>query len=62
MNKAVKNVLISEQDIYVKVKELGKEISAKFDGEELVVISILKGALVFTADLIRELSADLVLD
>lgn len=42
MNKAVKNVLISEQDIDVKVKELGKEISAKFDGEELVVISILK--------------------
>ena len=62
MNKAVKNVLISEQDMDVKVKELGKEISAKFDGEELVVISILKGALVFTADLIRELSADVVLD
>ncbi len=62
MNKAVKNVLISEEQIELKVQELGREISAKFQDEELVVISILKGALVFTADLIRELSADVVLD
>lgn len=62
MNNAVKKVLISESDIEKKVQELGAQISACYGEEELVVISILKGALVFTADLIRRIKCDVVLD
>ena len=62
MNKAVKRVLIAESDIEGKLKELGEKISRCYGDEEVVVISILKGALVFTADLIRRLECDVVLD
>ena len=62
MNKAVKRVLISENDIEKKLYELGQKISECYGEEEVVVISILKGALVFTADLIRKLKCDVVLD
>lgn len=62
MNKAVKRVLISENDIEKKLCDLGQKISECYGEEEVVVISILKGALVFTADLIRKLKCDVVLD
>ena len=62
MNKAVKRVLISENDIEKKLCDLGQKISDCYGEVEVVVISILKGALVFTADLIRKLKCDVVLD
>ena len=50
-------VLISEKEIKKRVKELGKEIPEHFSGK-IVVLSLLKGAFVFTADLIREIEAE----
>ncbi len=47
-------VLIKEERIKEKIKELAKEISSDFNGE-ILVVGILKGAFIFTADLVREL-------
>lgn len=49
----IQEILLTEQDIGKKVHELAGQISKDYTGKELVVISILKGAMVFTADLIR---------
>lgn len=46
-------VLISEQDIQTKVKELAARISRDYKDRELLLVGILKGAFVFLADLCR---------
>ena len=49
---------IAQEQIQVKVRELGEQISKKFDGKELIAICILKGSFVFYSDLIRHLRGD----
>lgn len=59
MSTPRKEVLITKEDIAEKVAQLGAEISESYQleaGESLVVISLLKGAIPFTADLIRHLT------
>ena len=48
-------VLISEQQLRQRVTELGAAITQHYQGEELWVIGVLKGAFMFTADLVRTL-------
>lgn len=48
-----KKVLFSAEEINNKVKELGKKITEDYAGKDIVVISLLKGSFVFTADLVR---------
>ncbi|MCB0366775.1 MAG: hypoxanthine phosphoribosyltransferase [Bdellovibrionaceae bacterium] len=52
--------LISEEALTAKVKEIGKALSDKYHGEDLVAICVLKGSFMFYADLIREIDTDLV--
>ncbi len=50
-------ILFSEDQIAAKVSELAAEISRDYNAlEDLVVVGVLKGAFVFTADLVRKLS------
>jgi hypoxanthine phosphoribosyltransferase len=57
---------ISSEEIAKKVKELGCDISANYPDltgdNPLVVISVLKGSFIFTADLIREIDLPVVVD
>ncbi len=61
MHEDIERVLFSEEQIRARVKELGAQISRDFAGSVPVVIGILKGAIIFYADLLREcdLSAQL---
>lgn len=54
--------LLSEQKIAERVKELGTRIKTDYDGRELLVIAILHGALVFAADLVRQIRLPLEMD
>jgi hypoxanthine phosphoribosyltransferase len=49
-------ILYSRDEIDVRVKEMGKELSQQYKGRDLVIVSLLRGSFVFTADLSRELS------
>lgn len=62
MDGKVKEVLLEEADIQKKVKELGDRISQDYQGRELLVIGILKGALIFMADLVRNISLPVTID
>ncbi len=57
------SLLIKEDDIKRRVRELGREIEEDFkDSQDLVVVGLLKGAFVFVADLIREIGLPLRVD
>ncbi|HEY4543321.1 MAG TPA: hypoxanthine phosphoribosyltransferase [Tissierellaceae bacterium] len=55
-------VLFTREDISKRVRELGEEITKDYDGKEILVISLLKGAFVFTADLVREINLPVEID
>jgi len=46
-------VIISEEKLKERVRELGREISADFRGKDPIIVSILRGGFIFTADLVR---------
>ncbi len=51
--KKIKRVLISEDEIRAAVKKAGEEIDASYDGRPILLVSILKGAFIFMADVMR---------
>jgi hypoxanthine phosphoribosyltransferase len=58
----IQEILVTEQAIAAKVEELASQISRDYAGKDLVLISILKGAIVFTADLMRRIRFPVTLD
>ena len=52
----IKRVLITEEEIAAAIKEAGKKISDSYDGRPILLVSILKGAFVFMADLCRAIT------
>jgi hypoxanthine phosphoribosyltransferase len=57
-----RELILSRQEIAAKVAELGAAISRDYAGGQLVVIGVLKGAFVFTADLVRVIELPLEID
>ena len=55
-NNRIKNVLITKEEIQDAIKKAGKAISDSYDGRPILLVSILKGAFVFLADLCREIT------
>jgi hypoxanthine phosphoribosyltransferase len=58
----LETVLVSEKDIKKRVKKLGSELAAAYGDEEITVVSIINGAILFTADLLREIPNPIRLD
>ena len=58
MEDVVETVLIPEDKIKERVKELGAQISKDYKGKTLTVVCILRGASLFFVDLVRELDLD----
>lgn len=52
-NSKIKRVLISEEEIQTKIKEVGERLSREYEDKPLLLVTILKGAFVFLADLQR---------
>ncbi len=55
-------VLFSKEQIEKRVKEVGEQISKDYKGKKLMVICVIKGAFIFTADLVRAIDLDLEID
>ena len=53
MRDDIQTVLVTEEQLRAKVAELGARISRDYAGKDLLLVSILKGAVVFMADLMR---------
>ncbi len=62
MTNDIQEILLDEETISRRVSALGAEIDVHYEGEEILLITLLDGAIVFTADLIRNLRRPLRLD
>jgi hypoxanthine phosphoribosyltransferase len=62
MQQDIKEILISEAELAAKVKALGAEISRDYTGKKLLLVSVLKGSIVFMADLMRAISVPVEVD
>ena len=62
MEEYIANVLISQAELAKRVAELGAEITRDYKGKKLLILGILKGAVPFMADLIREIKLPLTYD
>ena len=58
----ITKTMLTEEEIKARVAELGKQIEKDFEGQDLLVVGILKGASVFVADLIRNINLDVNMD
>ena len=53
MEQDILTVLLTEEQLQTKVKELGRQITEDYRGKNLLLVSVLKGSVVFMADLMR---------
>src|SRR5919109_4323117 len=60
--EVIQRVLIPEREIHGRVQALGRAIAADYQGRELVFVAVLKGALMFSADLARAVDLPLTID
>lgn len=56
------SVLVTEADIKKRLKKLGAEITALYGQEEITIVAVINGAILFTADLIRHIGNPIRLD
>ncbi|WP_338434301.1 hypoxanthine phosphoribosyltransferase [Ligilactobacillus saerimneri] len=62
MNNDIDKILYSSADIQAEVKRLGQQLAADYHGKNPLVICILKGAILFMADIVRNMDIPLEMD
>ena len=62
MKDDIAEVLFTERQLADIVKEMGARISRDYEGKNLVMVSVLKGSLIFMADLMREITIPCSID
>ncbi len=62
LEQAVSEVLVEEDALQRRIAELGAEISADYAGRDLLLVGVLKGAVFFLADLMRQLTVPCEID
>lgn len=62
MIEDIKEVLFSEEKILEKIKEMGSKISNDYKGKDLIIVGVLKGSVLFAADLIKNITIPCEID
>lgn len=62
MKNDILEVLLTQEEIAAKVQELGQQISKDYKGKKLLLISVLKGSVVFMSDLMRAITVPASID
>lgn len=62
MEGIIKEVLLTEEQIMTRVKELGKQITEDYKGKNLMLVGILKGAVIFMAELAKNIDMPVLMD
>ncbi len=58
----MKKEVISQEQILLRIRELGQQLSLDYTGKQLVLLGVLKGAFIFIADLCRVIDLDFEID
>src|ERR671926_145269 len=59
---AIGRTLVEQEDLARRVQELGEQISRDYEGREIFLVGVLKGAVFFVADLMRHLEVHCAID
>ena len=62
MIEDLEKTLISEEELKQRIKELGREITRDYAGQEILMIGVLRGAVIFMADLSRAIKVPVAID
>lgn len=62
MQNNIEKILLTEEQIKARIAELGKELSAEYAGKDPIFVGVLKGVVVFYADMIRAIDVPCQLD
>lgn len=62
LHKDIDHVLVSEEEITEKCKELGEILSKEYEGRKPIMVSLLKGSVPFMAELMKRMTVDLEID
>jgi hypoxanthine phosphoribosyltransferase len=62
MEKDILEILISEEQLKARIQELGEELTAEYAGKDPIVIGVLKGVVIFYADMIRQIKTHCQMD
>ena len=62
MHKDIKEIIFSEEQLIKRSKEIGKQITKDFYGEEVLLVGILRGSILFFADVMRNIDLDCRID
>ena len=62
MEKDIQEILLTEEQINTRIAELGKELTADYAGKDPIIVGVLKGVVVFYADMIREIKTHCEMD
>ncbi len=62
MHQDEKEILLTSEQIANRVKELGKQITEDYKGQSVLMVGILRGAVVFFADLVKNIDLDVRFD
>ena len=62
MDKDIQEILITEEEIRTRIAELGEQLSADYAGKNPVIVGVLKGVVVFYADMIRQIKVPCQMD
>ena len=62
MEKDIQEILLTEEQIQNRIRELGEELTREYEGKNPIVVGVLKGVVIFYADMIRELKTHCQMD
>lgn len=62
MREDIKEILLSEEEISKKIKEIGKNISRDYKGKNLMLVGVLKGSVMYMASLMKEIDIPCTMD
>lgn len=62
MDEVVKEILVTNEEIKKRVKELGQQITEDYKGKDLMLVGILKGAVIFMSELVQNIDLPITMD
>ena len=62
MEKDIQQILLTEEQIKNRVKELGEILTAEYEGKNPIIVGVLKGVVMFYADMVREIKVPCQMD
>ena len=62
MEKDIQEILLTEEQIQNRIRELGEELTREYEGKNPIVVGVLKGVVVFYADMIRQIKVPCQMD